>query len=194
MSLLILNASPRPDGIISSLAAVAADEARALGAEAAVIDVNALHVAPCRGCMRCRDTGSCVLPPDDSLRVIAAMREADAIIVATPAYWANIPGTLKLLFDRMVYAMIDSHKAMPLPLLGGKRAACFVTCSTPRPWDSLFGQSTGAVRALRSIFRYSGVKISRVLTRPGTKAHPAVTPGDLTAARKITRRLLRKEG
>lgn len=194
MSLLILNASPRPGGIISSLAAAAADEARALGAEVTEIDVNSLHVAPCRGCMRCRDTGSCALPPDDSLRVIAAMREADAIIVATPVYWANIPGTLKLLFDRMVYAMIDSHRAMPMPLLGGKRVACFVTCATPRPWDSLFGQSTGAIRALRSIFRYSGARLTHVLTRPGTKAHPAVTPGELSDARKITRRLLRSGG
>lgn len=88
-------------GTVSTLAAEFSAEARRLGAEVETIDVRQLRVAPCTGCMRCRSTHSCVLPPDDSLMVLEALRRADAVVVAAPTYWGNMPGTLKLLFDRL---------------------------------------------------------------------------------------------
>lgn len=178
--------------MIATLAEAAADEGRVLGAEVKVIDVTSLRVAPCTGCMSCRKTGRCVLPADDSLTVVTALREADAFIIATPSYWANLPGTLKLLFDRMVYAIIDTSGSRPRPLLRGKRWGAIVTCSTPPLIDVISHQSSGAVRALRHIFAFSGARPTRVFVRPGTRKHPAPTPRDLASARALARRLVRR--
>ena len=47
MRILILNASPRKTGNISSMVSTMADEARQNGAEIDIINVNSLNVRPC---------------------------------------------------------------------------------------------------------------------------------------------------
>ena len=51
MRILILNASPRKTGNISSMVSTMADEARQNGAEIDIINVNSLNVRPCIACM-----------------------------------------------------------------------------------------------------------------------------------------------
>ncbi|MCM1337084.1 MAG: flavodoxin family protein [Candidatus Amulumruptor caecigallinarius] len=190
MRLLIINGSPRQDGIVTSLAAAAADEARMRGVDVTVLNVSELRVAPCRGCMSCRTTGLCTLAADDSQTVIEALRASDAVIIATPTYWANMPGSLKVVFDRMVYALMDDSGRMPKPRMKGKRAALITACSTPWPFDRLLGESSGTVRAVRSVLRYSGIRLMSVMIRPGTKAHPQLTERDIARARSLAARLM----
>ena len=101
-------------------------------------------------CMQCRAKDFCVLPDDDSQRVLQLIKDSYAIVIAAPCYWGNIPGTLKLLFDRIVYGMMDeSQRGFPKPLHKGKRCVLVSTSTTPCPLNILMHQSRGAIRALR---------------------------------------------
>lgn len=53
----------------------------------------------CVGCYRCLSEGRCFM--DDGLgRILDAMREADAYIVAAPAYFLGVNAAVKVLLDR----------------------------------------------------------------------------------------------
>lgn len=192
MNILIINASPRRDGCVSQMLGLVRKEGEARSAEVTVVRVADLQVGACIGCMQCRSRQECVLPYDDARKVLAMINEADAVIVGTPCYWGNIPGSLKVLFDRIVYGMMgESRRGMPLPLHKGKRAAFIATCSTPWPFNILFRQSRGAVKALREIFKWSGFKIVATVEKGGTKSRPSLTDGDCRACRKIVERLMK---
>ena len=148
--LLIINASPRKKGNIAQMLAEMTSEADARGAEVEVIEVQRLHVKPCVACMQCRAKGFCALPEDDAQRVLQLIKDCEAMVIAAPCYWGNIPGTLKLLFDRIVYGMMDeSQRGFPKPLHKGKRCVLVSTSTTPCPLNILMHQSRGAIRALR---------------------------------------------
>lgn len=192
MKLLVINASPRRSGCVSSMLDMVKVKAEAEGAEVSVIRVADLSVRSCTGCMSCRSKLECVLPEDDAQRVLRLISEADAVVIGTPCYWGNIPGNLKVLFDRMVYGLMgESRRGLPLPLHKGKRAAIIATCSTPWPFNILFRQSRGAVNALREILKWSGFRIVATVEKGGTKASPALTERDRRACTKVTRRLVK---
>ena len=67
--------------------------------------------------------------------------KADAIVIGAPCFWGNIPGQLKLLFDRIVYGMMRDTPRFPEPLMRGKKAVFISTCTTPWPFNILMNQS-----------------------------------------------------
>lgn len=188
---LLLNGSPRPNGLVSQWIEALDTEARTAGFTTEALTISSLNVSPCTGCMRCRSTNHCVLPDDGAQHVLQAMQAADIIIIGTPTYWGNIPGTLKTVFDRMVYGMMreDSY-ARPHPLMKGKRAVVVATCSTPFPFNRLFRQSQGAVNALREILKWSGIRLTCTIQQGGTRGHTGLTGRDRTRCRRIIKRLI----
>ena len=190
--ILILNASPRKRGNIAQMVAEMTDEAKAQGAEVEVIDVQKLDVKPCIACMQCRSKGCCVLPGDDAQRVLQLIKDCDAMVIAAPCYWGNIPGTLKILFDRIVYGMMDeSPRGIPRPLHKGKRCVLVSTSTTPWPFNILMHQSHGAIRALKEICKYSGFKIVATIEKGGTKRNTTLTERELIKCRKAVSKVLR---
>ena len=120
MKILILNGSPRSNGLISRILDTMANEARQHHAEVEVVPVCRLDIHPCTGCMSCRSRHNCVLPEDDAQRTLAKIVEADALVIGSPCYWGNMSGQLKILFDRLVYGLMgESPKGFPLPLHKG---------------------------------------------------------------------------
>lgn len=192
MKILIINASPRRGGCVSQMLAIVRKEAEARGADVSEARAADWQIRPCIGCMQCRSRKECALPYDDAQKVLAMITEADAVVVGAPCYWGNMPGNLKVLFDRIVYGMMgESDRGMPLPLHKGKRAAFIATCSTPWPLNIMFRQSRGAVKALREIFKWSGFKVVATVEKGGTKKSPLLTEGDRRACRRIVERIMR---
>ena len=150
-------------------------EAKRLGADTGYIHVTSLQVHPCTGCMKCRTSLACVLPVDDAQRVLALLEECDALVVGAPCYWGNMPGQLKVLFDRMVYGMIGESRLS--------------ACTTPWPFNVWFNQSHGTVRALREILKWSGFRILSVIEKSGTKRYPDLTDRDERKCGKAIRKL-----
>ena len=132
MKVLLINGSPREQGNVSRMLSLIESEAKRLGVEVYSIRVANLQVRPCIGCMKCRASLACIFPEDDAQRTLALLQEADALVVGAPCYWGNMPGQLKVLFDRMVYGMMgESPRGIPLPLHKGKKAILVSTCTTP---------------------------------------------------------------
>ena len=190
-NILIINGSPRPRGNISRLLECMKDEADKAGCRVTYVRTSALHIKPCTGCMQCRKDGRCRLPHDDSVEVLKAINECDVMVIGSPCYWGNIPGELKILFDRIVYGLMRTNgKGVPEPLQKGKQAVFISTCSTPFPFNILFKQSRGTIRALKEIFRWSGFRVVATFEKGGTKQHD-VSEKDLARCRKIIGRLCR---
>ena len=189
MHLLIINGSPRKKGLISQMLRVFHEQAIATGVEVTEVYANDLQIKPCMGCMACRSKRHCVLPEDDAQRVLALIQQADAIVIGAPCYWGNIPGQLKLLFDRIVYGMMRDTPRFPEPLMKGKRLVCISTSTTPFPFNILMNQSRGAIRALREIGRFSGWKIVDTIERGGTATRPQLSPRDISKCHKAFRKL-----
>ena len=178
MNILIINGSPRKKGLISQMLSIMREEAEKRGVTVEMVYTNDLNVKPCIGCMACRTKEKCVLAEDDSQRVLKMMQQADAIIMGAPCYWGNIPGQMKLMFDRLVYGMMRDTDRFPEPLMKGKKGVLISTCTTPWPWNILFKQSRGAIRAMREIARYAGFKIVKTIERGGTAMHRELTEKD----------------
>lgn len=189
MHLLIINGSPRKKGLISQMLRVFQEQAIATGVEVTEVYANDLQIKPCMGCMACRSKRHCVLPEDDAQRVLTLIQQADAIVIGAPCYWGNIPGQLKLLFDRIVYGMMRDTPRFPEPLMKGKRLVCISTSTTPFPFNILMNQSRGAIRALREIGRFSGWKIVDTIERGGTATRPQLSPRDISKCHKAFRKL-----
>ena len=190
---LILNGSPRKDGNISRMLRLAEYEALQQGAEVTVVSISDLHITPCRGCMICRTKNQCVLPDDDAQHVAGLISRHDALVIGSPCYWGNMPGTFKILFDRIVYSMTRINKyGIPEPLHKEKRAVIIVTCSTPFPFNILFRQSRGALHAFREILKCSGFRNIAALEKSNTRKHSELTRQDETKCRKAIRKLLQK--
>lgn len=92
--------SPRRHGNSDLLLDAALRGAEGAGARTRRLIASAANLRPCLGCNACSLTGECV-QHDGGPAVYAAIDEADAIIVASPVFFATVPGVLKVLYDRM---------------------------------------------------------------------------------------------
>ncbi len=193
MRILIVNASPRRNGLVSRMLDAMREEAVRRKMDVDYVRVTTLRVRPCVACMKCRQTGDCALPRDDAQVMVEKFQACDAVIIGTPCYWGNIPGNLKTLLDRMVYGFFCEGKyGLPRPLHKGKRAIIVTTCTTPFPLSILWNQSRGAVKALRRMIlnpRWSGFKVVKTIEKAGTRSHGTLSEKELSACRKAVRRL-----
>jgi multimeric flavodoxin WrbA len=83
--------------------------------ELKLIRLTDFNILPCRGCYQCLfGKGDCVLN-DDFERVLQAIVDADALIVAAPAYFLGPNSSLKRLLDRGLafYAHIEKNWDKP---------------------------------------------------------------------------------
>ena len=191
MNILILNGSPRKNGSISQMLESMREEAEKAGATVQVVRVSSLQVKPCMGCMSCRKALKCVFPEDGAQETLRKIEECDLFIIGAPCYWGNLPGQLKVLFDRMVYGMMgESSRGIPIPLHKGKKAILVSTCTTMYPFNILFNQTRGVVKALKEILKWSGFKVIASVERGGTKTNP-LKEKDLKHCRKVIRKVLK---
>ncbi|MBQ3634055.1 MAG: flavodoxin family protein [Bacteroidales bacterium] len=191
MNVLIMNGSPRKKGLISQMLEIMRQEAERHGETVETVCANDLSIKPCMGCMVCRTKGSCVLGEDDSQRVLAMIQKSDAIIIGAPCYWGNMPGQLKLLFDRIVYGMMRDTDRFPEPLMKGKKCILVSTCTTPWPWNVWFNQSSGVIKVLKEICWYSGFKIVATVERGGTAKYPELSEKDRQKCVKAVGKMLK---
>lgn len=188
-SILILNGSPRCTGLVSQMLGLVAENLPP-GCEVETLFVHDMQVRPCIGCMKCRSLGHCVLPEDDGHRAAEAIRRADALIVGSPCYWGSMSGELKVLFDRVVYAMMgERENGLPIALHKGKQAVLVATCNTVYPFSVWFHQTSGVFRALREILKWSGFRVAGTLGKGGCRKHGELTPREIEKCKKLAKKI-----
>jgi len=192
MKILALNGSPRKNGTVASLIKAITDS---LPRESHVewVDVYDLRMKPCTACMVCRTKEVCALPEDDAHRIAKTISEAEAFIIGTPVHWGNMSSQLKLLFDRNVPVFMgESERGIPVPRQKGKKAIIVSACTTPWPFNFILPESRGAVRAVKEVLHYAGIKTIATLIRPGTKKNREIRSGLKTKARRAGIRLIKQ--
>lgn len=187
MRILIINGSPKKDGNISTMMNIIRTESTKKGYETHYVWINGMNIHPCTGCMSCRTYQKCILPSDDAQQIIEHIKAADALFVGAPSYWGNIPGQLKILFDRIVYGLIRTpiDRNIPIALHKGKKAFIVCTCTTPFPFNILFNQSRGTIKALKRILKTSGFRITGTLEKGNTKSSKGLTTKEINTCKKF---------
>jgi multimeric flavodoxin WrbA len=188
MHVLIINASPRRKGVTTVLLS---EVEAAVGSahEIETVRIQDLDIRPCIGCLKCRPDKACILPRDDAHVLAEKVRWADFIVIGCPDYWGNMPGSLKLFFDRNVplfeYCEARAIRYVPRPQLRGKRAALVVTSGSPFPYNLLRSQSRGTIGSLRTILKAGGVRIEWVLNVPDSLSFDRKKERYLKKARRL---------
>jgi multimeric flavodoxin WrbA len=169
MNVLMVNASPRRNGITTALLAEAETTINSAH-DTEVIRMHDLNMKPCIGCLKCRPDKTCVLPRDDAHVLAEKITGSDLMIIGSPVYWGNMPGTLKTFFDRNVplfeYCEAKAIRYIPKPQLRGKKAILIVSGGSPFPYNLLPSQSRGTIRSLKTILKAGGVRVVSVLNVP----------------------------
>ena len=147
-----------------------------------------LDIKPCRACYQCLFDDMRCPQNDDFLTVLEALAEADAYVVAAPAYLLSANGSLKRFLDRglQFYAFVDR--------LWGKPAAGVAIAgiegmegSTKRDVESFIKLTMGDLRGSAAVYgalpgeallssanRQTAEKLARAVLDPAGRFTPVV--------------------
>lgn len=100
MMVLGLQGSPREKGNTAFLLSVFMREAKKLGAQTHVIEVDKKNISPCREYTVCSKKGFCPIDDDMKNEIYPLLCKADVIVVATPIFFYHTTAQLKALIDR----------------------------------------------------------------------------------------------
>lgn len=102
MKVVAFNGSPNKNGNTYLLIRHALDAIEKEGIETEIIQIGGKNIHPCNACFKCQEKQNkkCVLSRDDVNEYIEKMIEADAIIIASPTYFAGITPDTKAFMDR----------------------------------------------------------------------------------------------
>jgi multimeric flavodoxin WrbA len=102
MKALAFNGSPRPDGNTFALLTHVLTPLQAAGIETEIYQLGSKSIHGCRSCYNCRKTANrrCSYNDDVVNECLAKMIEADAIILGSPTYFADLTPETKALIDR----------------------------------------------------------------------------------------------
>ena len=146
-SVLILKGSPREKGNSSTLADQVAAGAKAGGAQVESFVLQNMNIQPCNACEACHEAGDgeCILE-DDMQILYPKLRNADAIVIASPIYWFTMSAQTKLCIDRW-YALEGPQGNA----LAGKQIGIVLTYGDS---DQFTSGAINAMRAFEDMFRY----------------------------------------
>lgn len=102
MKVLAINGSARKDGNTMIAVNAALAPIISAGIETKIIQLSGQMIRGCTACYKCKDNQNkkCVIDNDIVNRIIPQMLNADAIILASPTYFADMTTELKALIDR----------------------------------------------------------------------------------------------
>jgi multimeric flavodoxin WrbA len=105
MNVIAFNGSPHEEGNTYHLIRHTLDEVGKAGIETEIIQVGGKRVYPCTACGKCFENqdGKCVLVKDMVNESIGKMVGADAIIIASPTYFAGVSPEIKAFMDRAFF-------------------------------------------------------------------------------------------
>jgi len=133
--------SPRKDGNTEILTKHTLKAIEEEGLDTELISLAGLDIRPCNACMVCREEECCPID-DDLLPIYTKMKEADAIILASPVYFGSATALLKAFMERAGY-ISGSRKVFAGkvggPLVVARRAGQNFTFAQIMYWFHILG-------------------------------------------------------
>jgi multimeric flavodoxin WrbA len=168
---LCIAGSPRRHGNSERLLDALMQGVEEAGGKAVRLVAKDAGVSPCLGCNACSKSGRCI-QRDGMDEVYALVDAADAVAVATPVFFATVPGVLKVLLDRFQpywarrYVLGEPRPERKRPgavlIVGGGGDPFGTTC---------------ALNPIRSVFAVLSVAVDHVVECVGPDK-----PGDIVQA------------
>ena len=162
MKAIAIVGSPRKNGNSEILTRHTLEAIEEEGLDTELVSLAGLEIKPCTACMVCKKEERCSIE-DDLFPIYTRMKEADAIIFASPVYFGSATAQMKALMDRAGYIALWNGRVFEGkvggPLVVARRAGanftlaqldywfyimgCFVPGSTY--WNIAFGRNKGEV-------------------------------------------------
>ncbi|MCK5065377.1 MAG: flavodoxin family protein [Candidatus Fermentibacteraceae bacterium] len=102
MKVIAINGSARKDGNTSNLIKMVLEELNKGGIETELVELSGKNLRNCLACYKCFENKNrkCIIDNDILNEIIEKMANADAIILGSPTYFANVSPEIKSLIDR----------------------------------------------------------------------------------------------
>lgn len=97
---IVISTSLRAGSNSDMLADKFIEGAQAAGNEVEKITLSGKNIGFCKGCLACQKLGKCVID-DDANAIMQKVLEAEVVCWATPIYYYEMSGQMKVLIDRM---------------------------------------------------------------------------------------------
>jgi len=145
---VIILSSPRKGSNSSALAEAMGQGFQEAGGRLETIDLSRLEIKPCLACEACQRNGGKCSQIDGMQTAYPKVVAAEVLILASPVYWFNMSGQLKVFLDRcFAVAMTEeghfSKKTLAAALAYGDT-------------DPLSSGAVNAVRCYQDICNFSG--------------------------------------
>ena len=146
---LMINGSPRPQGATQMILSLMQAELEAAGHACEILRLSDFAIGYCLGCKHCYQAAQCV-QRDSMDTLLEAMARADVLVLASPSYWGDVTGQMKVFFDRCT-PYCDTHTPHA-SLPGGKQgyAIALRTGSSP-------GECLHIIDSMRHFYGHMGV-------------------------------------
>ena len=134
--------SPRKNGNTEAITRHALMAIGEEGIETELIKLAGLDIRPCNACLKCKNEEKCPID-DDLFPIYTKMKEADAIILASPVYFSSATSLLKALMERAGYLAYNNGRPFEGkvggPLVVARRAGQNFTLAQITYWFHVLG-------------------------------------------------------
>ncbi len=160
MKVLLINGSPRANGNTSIVLKEMENVFKKYDVIAETIQVGQLAIRGCLSCNYCYSHQKCVI--DDIINELAKkFEECDALVIASPVYYASANGTLVSLLDRLFYSTsFDKRMKVGASVAVARRGGCSSTfdelnkyftisgmpIASSQYWNSVHGRKVGEAK------------------------------------------------
>lgn len=115
MKVVMINGSPRVIGNTSNILGDMREMFEREGIETEEIQLYAYNLMPCNDCRTCeiRGDGHCAVDEKDGFNeILNRMREADGIILASPAYAGSATGVMRIFLERAALCLEKGDRGL----------------------------------------------------------------------------------
>lgn len=120
MRIVAILGSPRSQGNSTILADTLTAAAEQRGAKVARYVLNDMKVRGCQACSACKGKSERCVVKDDLAQVLEDVVRSEVVVLATPVYWGEVSGQMKLFIDRTYSFLkpgfmdgVDMHRLPP---------------------------------------------------------------------------------
>lgn len=151
MKVLIINGSPTQGGNCS----IALNEMKKIFKEAHIevteVAIGNKVIRGCTACNYCDEAGKCVF--DDEVNKIASLFEgADALVLASPVYYASANSTLTACLDRLFFSSgFDKTMKVGASVVCARRGGCSATFDQLNKYFTISGMPVASSQYWNSI-------------------------------------------
>lgn len=135
MKIVSILGSPRPKGNSAAMERRLLDAATEGGHEVLRFELGRMNYTGCIACYGCKKKADYCVVKDDLAPALAAVRECDVLVVATPVYFGEVSAQLKGFIDRCFSFLVPDYARTTEKsrLAAGKQMVWLIAQGHPKP-------------------------------------------------------------